>query len=64
MRPATLASVQELQTALDAKAKESPDVSFYALYDKVYRKDVLVYVRKRRKANQSSGGITCIGWRS
>jgi hypothetical protein len=35
MRPTTLTSIQELQTALDAKAKESSDVRFYALYDKV-----------------------------
>ncbi len=34
-------SVQKLQTALHAKAKESPKIRFHALYDKVYRKDVL-----------------------
>jgi hypothetical protein len=33
-------SVQKLQTALHAKAKESPDL---VLYDKVYRRDILAY---------------------
>jgi RNA-directed DNA polymerase len=33
--------VQKLQAALHAKAKGSPSVRFYALYDKVYRADVL-----------------------
>ena len=37
----TPASVQKLQTALQAKAKEAPDYRFYLLYDKLYRKDVL-----------------------
>ena len=38
----TPSSVQKLQTALHAKAKESPAFRFYAVYDKVYRRDVLV----------------------
>ena len=36
-------SVQKLQTALHAKAKESPNLRFHALSDKVYWKDVLAY---------------------
>ena len=35
----TLESVQKLQTALHAKAKGEPKFRFYALYDKVYRKE-------------------------
>jgi hypothetical protein len=35
-------SIQKLQTALHAKAKESANFRFHALYDKVYRKDVLL----------------------
>jgi group II intron reverse transcriptase/maturase len=43
--------------ALHAKAKESPDFRFYALYDKVYRKDVLVYAYQRCKANGGAAGV-------
>ena len=53
----TLISVQKLQMALHAKAKESPDFRFYALYDKVYRKDVLVYAYQRCKANGGAAGV-------
>ena len=52
----TPSSVQKLQTALHAKAKESPDFRFYALYDKVYRRDVLAYAYERCKANGGAGG--------
>jgi hypothetical protein len=44
-------SVQKLQTALHDKAKEAPSFRFYALYDKVYRKDVLAFAYECCKAN-------------
>jgi hypothetical protein len=50
-------SVQKLQTALHAKAKESPNFRFYALYDKVYRRDVLTYAYERREANGGAAGV-------
>jgi hypothetical protein len=45
MSLSTPESVQKLQTALHDKAKEAPNIRFYALYDKVYRKDVLAEPR-------------------
>jgi len=53
----TPASVQKLQTALHAKAKEAPNFRFHALYDKVYRKDVLTYAYERCEANGGAAGV-------
>ena len=55
----TPASVQKLQTALHAKAKESPSFRFYALYDKVHRKDVLTYAYECCQANGGAAGVDC-----
>jgi RNA-directed DNA polymerase len=49
--------VQKLQTAVHAKAKGSPNFRFHALYDKVYRKDVLAYAYERCKANGGAAGV-------
>ena len=49
--------VQKLQTALHDKAKKSPDFRFYALYDKVYRKDVLTFAYECCKANGGAAGV-------
>ena len=53
----TPASVQKLQRALHAKAKESPNLRFHALYDKVYRKDVLAHAYQRCEANGGAAGV-------
>ena len=50
-------SVQKLQTALHAKAKESPNFRFYVLYDKVYRRDVLAHAYQRCEANGGAAGV-------
>ena len=50
-------NVQKLQAALHAKAKGSPDYRFYALYDKVYRKDVLTFAYDCCKSNKGAAGV-------
>ena len=50
-------SVQKLQMALHAKAKGSPDYRFYALYDKVYRRDILVFAYGCCKSNKGAAGV-------
>ncbi len=40
---ATPIRVQKLQMALHAKAKSTPGFRFYALYDKIYREDMLAH---------------------
>jgi RNA-directed DNA polymerase len=56
MSLATPVSVQKLQTTLHAKAKEAPGFRFYALYDKVYRNDVLAFAYQCCKANGGAEG--------
>ena len=50
-------SVRKLQTALHEKAKGSPSFRFYALYDKVYRQDVLAFAYDCCKANKGAAGV-------
>jgi group II intron reverse transcriptase/maturase len=54
---ATPASVQKLQTALHAKAKADAGFRFYALYDKVYRDDVLAHAYAQCRSNQGAPGV-------
>ena len=49
--------VEKLQEALHAKAKRSPDFRFYALYDKMYRADVLEHAYRCCRANGGAAGV-------
>jgi len=49
--------VQKLQQTLHAKAKESPDFRFYALYDKIYREDILAHAYRLARHNGGKPGV-------
>jgi RNA-directed DNA polymerase len=49
--------VRELQETLHAKAKGTPKYRFYALYDKVYRLDVLWHAYESCRRNEGSAGV-------
>jgi len=53
----TTDKVQELQRKLYLKAKSQPSFRFYALYDRVYRMDVLEKAWQKVKNNHGSPGI-------
>src|SRR5437763_572082 len=50
-------NVQKLQTALHAKAKSEPGFRFYALYDKIYRDDILAHAWAQCRSNQGAPGV-------
>jgi RNA-directed DNA polymerase len=53
----TPSSVQKLQKALHAKAKAEPDFRFYALYDKIYREDILAHAYAQCRSNKGAPGV-------
>jgi RNA-directed DNA polymerase len=52
-----LETVAKLQTSLQAKAKAEPVYRFYALWDKVCRKDVLREAYERSRRNAGASGV-------
>ncbi|WP_250469788.1 MULTISPECIES: hypothetical protein [unclassified Caballeronia] len=49
--------VQKLQMALHAKAKAEAGYRFYALYDKIYREDVLAHAYAQCRSNKGAPGV-------
>jgi RNA-directed DNA polymerase len=50
-------SVQKLQTALHAKAKSEAGYRFYALYDKIFREDILEHAYAQCRSNKGAPGV-------
>ncbi len=50
-------NIQKLQRAFHAKAKAEPEYRFYALYDKIYRIDILSFAYACCKANKGAAGV-------
>jgi RNA-directed DNA polymerase len=56
-RLAPVGKVQRLQRQLWAAAKQSPERRFHALYDRIYRGDVLWAAWRRVRANKGAAGV-------
>lgn len=55
--PPAGSNVQRLQRSLWAAAKQSPERRFHALYDRIFRGDVLEEAWRRVRANKGAAGV-------
>jgi group II intron reverse transcriptase/maturase len=57
-------NIRTLQRKLYLKAKQQPACRFHALYDKVYRTDIISHAYNRVRANQGSVGIDGVSFKA